>query len=84
MYSVSMELTGLPPYLSTVLKKMLPPRGGNIFFSPKKIPHHDENAPYYDPRRSNKNADAAIILQWIALSIYIFIAAPCRTSSHTV
>jgi hypothetical protein len=24
--------------------------------------------PYYDPRRSNKNADAAMILQWVALS----------------
>ena len=33
-----------------------------LFFSPKKIPHHVENAWYYDPRRSNKNADAPMIL----------------------
>ena len=38
----------------------------------KKIPHHDENACYYDPRRGNKNADAPMILQWIALSTMLY------------
>jgi len=43
-----------------------------LFFSPKKIPHHVENAWYYDPRRSNKNADAPMILYWIALSTMLY------------
>ena len=47
--------------------------GRPSFFSPKKkIPHHDENACYYDPRRGNKNADAPMILQWIALSTMLY------------
>ena len=38
-------------------------QAGALFSLLKKIPHHDENACYYDPRRSNKNADAPMILQ---------------------